>query len=478
MSEQYDVVVIGAGPAGYVAAIRCAQLAFNTACVDDFEDGDGNPSLGGTCLNVGCIPSKALLDSSEQYHRVKHEFGVHGIRVKDADIDIAEMLARKDKIVRSLTGGVKQLFKANKVASLHGRGKLAGRGASGWQVEVARGKDKRTIEADHVILACGSVPIDIPVAPVDRKMIVDSTGALEFKEVPGRLGVIGAGVIGLELGSVWGRLGSEVTILEALDTFLPAVDKQIARDAQRQFKQQGLDVNLGCKVTGAKAKKNSVSVTYEDRDGGHTEEFDRLIVCVGRRPNTANIAGDEVGLKLDDRGFIQVDDNCRTGLDKVYAVGDAVRGAMLAHKGSEEGAAVAEMIAGQHFHVNYDVIPWVIYTWPEIAWAGRTEEQLKEEGTDYRTGSFPFAATGRALAMNEGGSGRVKIVADAKTDRILGAHIVGPYASELIAEAVVTMEFEGSAEDLARIVHAHPTLSEAVHEAALAVGKRAIHRAN
>jgi len=478
MTDKYDVAVIGAGPAGYVAAIRCAQLGFSTACVDDFKGSDGKPSLGGTCLNVGCIPSKALLDSSEQYHRIKHEFGVHGIRVKDATIEIGEMLARKEKIVQSLTGGIRQLFKANKITALHGHGKLIKHGDGESTIEVDDNGDKQTIEAAHVILACGSLPIDIPVAPVDQKVIVDSTGALQFTEVPGRLGVIGAGVIGLELGSVWGRLGSEVTILEAMDDFLPAVDKQIARDARKQFEKQGLDINLGCKVTGAKAKKNGVAVTYEDKDGEHKAEFDRLIVCVGRRPNTDDIAGDDVGLELDERGFIQVDDQCRTRLDRVYAVGDAVRGPMLAHKGSEEGVAVAESIAGQHFHMNYDVIPWVIYTWPEIAWAGKTEEQLKEEGVDYRAGAFPFAAAGRALAMNAGGSGRVKILADAKTDRILGAHVIGPYASELIAEAVVAMEFEGSSEDLARIVHAHPTLTEAVHEAALAVDKRAIHKAN
>ncbi|MDZ7840213.1 MAG: dihydrolipoyl dehydrogenase [Gammaproteobacteria bacterium] len=478
MSDKYDVAVIGAGPAGYVAAIRCAQLGFNTACIDDFKGGDGKPSLGGTCLNVGCIPSKALLDSSEQYHRIKHEFGIHGIQIKGASIDIGEMLARKDKIVKSLTGGITQLFKANKITSIHGHGSIAKHSAEGCEVTVDNDGDKQTIQAAHVILACGSVPVDIPVAPVDQKVIVDSTGALSFQEVPKRLGVIGAGVIGLELGSVWGRLGAEVTILEALDTFLPAVDKQIARDAQRKFKEQGLNINMGCKVTGAKPGKNGVAVTYEDKDGEHKSDFDKLIVCVGRRPNTENIADESVGLNFDERGFIQVDDQCRTSLDNVYAVGDAVRGPMLAHKGSEEGVAVAETIAGGHFHMNYDVIPWVIYTWPEIAWAGRTEEQLKEQGVSYRAGSFPFAAAGRALAMNEGGSGRVKILADSQTDRILGAHVVGPYASELIAEAVVAMEFEGTSEDLARIVHAHPTLSEAVHEAALSVDKRAIHKAN
>jgi len=446
--------------------------------VDDRQNDDGKPAPGGTCLNVGCIPSKALLDSSKHFAHVRDDYADHGIQVKDATIDISDMLARKEKIVQSLTGGIKQLFKANKITALHGHGKLSKYGSGGSTIEVDGGGDKQTVEAEHVILACGSVPIDIPVAPVDQKVIVDSTGALEFTEVPKRLGVIGAGVIGLELGSVWGRLGSEVTILEAMDSFLPAVDKQIARDAKKQFEKQGLGINLGCKVTGAKAKKNSVAVTYEDKEGEHKADFDRLIVCVGRRPNTDDIAAEDVGLELDERGFIQVDDQCRTGLDKVYAVGDAVRGPMLAHKGSEEGVAVAESIAGHHFHMNYDVIPWVIYTWPEIAWAGKTEEQLKDEGVDYRAGAFPFAAAGRALAMNEGGSGRVKILADAKTDRILGAHVVGPYASELIAEAVVAMEFEGTSEDLARIVHAHPTLTEAVHEAALAVDKRAIHKAN
>lgn len=478
MSDNYDVAVIGAGPAGYVAAIRCTQLGFNTVCIDDFKDDDGKPALGGTCLNVGCIPSKALLDSSEQYHRVQHEFAVHGIKVKGASIDIGEMLARKDKIVKSLTSGIAQLFKANKVTAIHGHGRITGHGNTGCEVTVDDGDDTHSISASHVILAPGSLPVDIPVAPVDQQTVVDSTGALALSEVPERLGVIGAGVIGLELGSVWARLGAEVTVLEALDDFLPTVDAQIARDAQRQFKAQGLNINLGCKVTGAESGKTGVTVTYEDAKGEHSSDFDRLIVAVGRRPNTPNIAAQDIDLTLDERGFIQVDDHCRTSLDNVYAVGDAVRGPMLAHKGSEEGVAVAEMIAGGSFHVNYDVIPWVIYTWPEIAWAGRTEQQLKADGVDYRVGAFPFAAAGRALAMNAGGSGRVKVLADAETDRVLGVHIFGPYASELIAEAVVTMEFEGSSEDLARIVHAHPTLSEAVHEAALAVDKRAIHKAN
>ncbi len=473
MSDSFDVVVIGAGPAGYVAAIRCAQLGLRTVCVDDFKNKDGEPSLGGTCLNVGCIPSKALLDSSEQYHRLQHQFADHGIAAKNVSIDVPTMLARKDKIVSTLTGGIGQLFKSNKVTHEHGRGRLLGDG----RVQVSNGRSTKTLTGKYIIVAVGSVPIAIPAAPLDGKLIVDSTGALEFGKVPKRLGVIGAGVIGLELGSVWRRLGSEVTVLEALDTFLPAVDAQIARDAQRQFHAQGLDIRLGCKVTRTETTSRRVRVHYADKDGEHTMDFDRLVVAVGRRPNTADLAEPEAGLALDERGFIQVDEHCRTAIANVYAVGDAVRGPMLAHKGSEEGIAVAELIAGRAGHVNYEVIPWVIYTWPEIAWVGRTEQQLKDAGVPCRAGSFPFAATGRALAMQEP-AGRVKIVAHADTDQILGVHIVGPYASELIAEAVVAMEFSASAEDLARIVHAHPTLSEAVHEAALSVDKRAIHKVN
>ena len=473
MSSKFDVVVIGAGPAGYVAAIRCAQLGLATACVDDRTDKNGAASLGGTCLNVGCIPSKALLDSSEQYHRLNHEFAAHGIQVKDASIDIDTMLARKDKIVKTLTGGINQLFKANKVTFFHGHGKVA----QNNQVTVKANDETHTLDATNIILACGSEPIDISVAPVDHDRIVDSTGALEFAQVPKHLGVIGAGVIGLELGSVWRRLGAEVTILEALDSFLPMADPSIARDALRQFKAQGLNIKLGCKVTGTELSGKKVSVNYADKNGNHSFDVDRLIVAVGRRPNTDNIAADDIELKMDDHGFIAIDNQWRTSLPDVYAIGDAVRGPMLAHKGSEEGIAVAELLTGQHAHVNYDVIPWVIYTWPEIAWAGKTEQQLQDEGIPYRTGAFPFAATGRARAM-EYPMGQVRIIAHQDTDRVLGVHIVGPYASELIAEAVVAMEFAASSEDIARIVHAHPTLSEAVHEAALAVDKRAIHKAN
>ncbi len=473
MSTTFDVVVIGAGPAGYVAAIRCAQLGLKTACVDDQTGKDGAASPGGTCLNVGCIPSKALLDSSEQYHRIQHEFASHGIQVKEASIDIDTMLARKDKIVKTLTGGIQQLFKANKVSFFHGRGKLL----QNNQVAVDGDKENLTLQASNIIIACGSEPIDIPAAPIDQDRIVDSTGALEFGQVPRHLGVIGAGVIGLELGSVWRRLGSEVTVLEALDKFLPMVDQAIAKDAQRQFKAQGLNIKLGCRVTGTDQTAKHVSVDYSDKNGSHSIEVERLVVAVGRRPNTNTIAAEEVELKKDDRGFIEIDDQWQTSVPHVFAIGDAVRGPMLAHKGSEEGMAVAELLSGQHAHVNYEVIPWVIYTWPEIAWVGKTEQELDSENVSYRTGAFPFAATGRARAM-EYPMGQIRIIAHQHTDRVLGVHIVGPYASELIAEAVVAMEFAASSEDIARIVHAHPTLSEAMHEAALAVDKRAIHKAN
>ena len=473
MANQFDVVVVGAGPAGYVAAIRCAQLGLTTACIDERLGKDGKASPGGTCLNVGCIPSKALLDSSEQYHRLNHEFAAHGIKVTEASIDIATMLARKDKIVKTLTGGIHQLFKANNVSFQHGRGRLL----PGNQVSVTNEKETWNLSARHIIMACGSEPIDIPPAPVDQDLIVDSTGALEFEHVPRHLGVIGAGVIGLELGSVWRRLGAEVTILEAMDSLLPVADINIVRDVQRQFKAQGLNIKLGCSVTGSSAEGRKVNIQYQDKNGDQQLQVDRLIVAVGRRPNTEDITADGVELSLDDRGFIEIDDQWRTNLPDVYAIGDAVRGPMLAHKGSEEGVAVAELLAGQHAHVNYDVIPWVIYTWPEIAWAGKTEQTLKEEGIPFRSGMFPFAATGRARAMEQP-MGQIKILAHKDSDKVLGVHIVGPYASELIAEAVVAMEMHASSEDIARIVHAHPTLSEAMHEAALAVDGRAIHKAN
>ncbi|MBT8114749.1 MAG: dihydrolipoyl dehydrogenase [Arenicella sp.] len=474
MSNKFDVIVIGAGPGGYVAAIRCAQLGLNTACVDDWQDADGQPSLGGTCLNVGCIPSKALLDSTEKASHAAHDFADHGISVGNVSVDVPKMIERKDGIVSNLTKGIAGLFKANKVTSLHGRGRLL----KNKQVEVSTGKEVAVYEADHVIMAVGSVPVSIPVAKVDNELILDNVGALNIKKTPKKLGVIGAGVIGLELGSVWNRLGAEVTILEALDTFLPPVDKQLAREAQRIFsKDQAMDIKLGAMVTATRTNKKSVRVTYTYKDEEHSDTFDALIVAVGRRPNTSDIAADDAGLKLDEHGRIEVDEHCRTSIDSVYAVGDAVSGPMLAHKASHEGVAVAEQIAGQAAHINHATVPWVIYTHPEIAWVGINEEQAKQQGINYKTGFFPFAANGRALAMNEKG-GRIKMIADADTDRILGVHILGPNASELIAEAVLAMEYSASSEDVARTVHAHPTLSEAMHEAALAVDGRALHKVN
>jgi dihydrolipoamide dehydrogenase len=475
MAEKYDVIVIGAGPAGYPAAFRCAQLGLKTACVDDFTNPDGKPSPGGTCLNTGCIPSKALLDSSKHYEQVLHHYGDHGIKIKGADIDVAKMLERKNQIVKQLTGGVQQLMKANKVDFVAGHGKLL----EGNKVEVSptgKGK-KQTLEGKHVILAAGSVPIELKGVPYDEEYIVANAGALDFKDVPKKLGVIGAGVIGLELGSVWSRLGSDVVLLEALDDFLAAADRDIARAAQKEFKNQKLDIRMGAKVNKAEVTKGKVKVSYTDKDGDHQLTVDRLLCAVGRRANTDDLLGDKTGVKLDDRGRIEVDDDCRTAADNVWAVGDAVRGPMLAHKGTEEGIAVAERIAGKSAHVDLNTVPWVIYTEPEIAWVGKTEQELKDEGVAYRSGKFPFAANGRAIAMSET-AGLVKILADEKHDRILGVHIVGANASELISEAVVAMEFGGSAEDIATIVHAHPTLTEATHEAAQALHKRAIHRAN
>jgi len=474
MSDKFDVIVIGGGPAGYHAAIRAAQLGLKTACVDAWAGRDGKAALGGTCLNVGCIPSKALLDSSKQFHNLTHSFKDHGISAANAAIDVKTMVGRKEKIVKQFTGGVALLFKANKIASYFGSGKLL----KDRQVEItAADGTKQTIAATNVILASGSVPIELPFAKFDNKRIVDNAGALELDAVPKRLGVIGAGVIGLELGSVWRRLGAEVTVLEALPDFLGTADRDVAKVAAREFAKQGLDIKLGAKVSKAEIKGDTVEVTYADAKGERKIVVDKLLVAVGRRAYTKDLLGDGTGVTIDERGRIAVDDHCWTGVEGVWAVGDCVRGAMLAHKGFEEGMAVAELIAGKAGHVNYDTIPWVIYTEPEIAWAGKTEEELKAANVPYKTGSFPFAAVGRAVAMNET-AGQVKVIAHAETDRILGVHMVGPGVSELIAEAVVAMEFHGSAEDLARIVHAHPTLSEAVHEAALSVDKRAIHKVN
>lgn len=472
--KKYDVVVIGAGPGGYVTAIRCTQLGLSTACVESWINDDEKPALGGTCLNVGCIPSKALLDSSHHFHHIKNEVSEHGITISGAALDVNKMVARKAKIVNELTQGIKGLFRKNKIDWLKGHAKII----SNKEIEISPQHDthdeKIIVEANHIIIATGSVPTKIPPAAVDDKLIVDSTGALKFNEVPRRLGVIGAGVIGLELGSVWNRLGSEVIVLEALPDFLSLVDRQTATEAEKVLRKQGMDIRLGAKVTGTGSNDREVTAIYEDAQGKKQIAFDKLIVAVGRTPNTSGLGAEECGLELDKRGFIVVDNDCQTNLENVYAIGDVVRGPMLAHKASEEGVAVAERIAGKPGHMNYRTIPWVIYTWPEIAWVGKTEEQLKAEEIEYRSGSFPFMATGRAKAMGET-TGFVKVLGDAKTDRILGVHIFGPSASELIAEAVVAMEFDGSTEDLTRTIHAHPTLSEAMHEAALGVDGRTIH---
>ena len=470
--DNFDVVVIGAGPGGYVAAIRATQLGLSAACVDAWLDPRGKPALGGTCLNVGCIPSKALLDSSHHYHNLHHLLPAHGIEAGDAKLDLRKMLARKDKVVRTLTRGVAGLLRKNKVESIAGLATLAG----GGRVEVAPhgGGERRTLTAGNIILATGSIPVRIPVAEVDGDRIVDNEGALAFPEVPKRLGIIGAGVIGLELGSVWARLGSEVTILEALDDFLPAADRRVAGEALKVLRRQGLDIRLGARVTGARAGDTGVAVGYEDTEGPHECEFDRLVVAVGRCANTEGLDPAAAGVELDDHGRIVVDAHCRTTAHGIWAVGDAVAGPMLAHKASEEGVAVAERIAGHAAHVDHGIIPWVIYTHPEIAWVGRTAAELDAAGVEHREGSFPFAASGRAQGSGET-EGVVKVIADAATDRILGVHVLAANASELIAEAVVAMAFDASAEDIARTIHAHPTLAEAMHEAALAVDGRAIH---
>ena len=475
MAETYDVAVIGAGPGGYTAAIRAAQLGLKTVCIDDFKSPKGKPSLGGTCLNVGCIPSKALLESSEDYERVLHKFADHGIKVEGVSFDLATMLARKDKIVDNFTAGIGALFRKNKVASLHGQGRFAGVGEY-YRIEVREGGRVPAIEASNVIIATGSVARQLPEAPVDNDRIVDNVGALSFTEVPKRLCVIGAGVIGLEMGSVWKRLGSDVNILEALPSFLPAADEQVAKEAFRVFNGTlDLKIYTGAKITAVKTGRKSVSVTWQDKDGNtQVSEYDRLIVAIGRVPNTGGLGVEAVGLKLDAGGFVEVDERNRTNLPHVFAIGDVVRGPMLAHKSSEEGVAVAETIAGQEAQVNLATIPWVIYTSPEIAWVGKTEQQLKQAGVQYRAGHFPFSVSGRARALGET-AGFVKILADAGTDRILGVHVIGPYASELIAEAVVAMELGASSDDIASIVHAHPTLSEAMHEAALGVHKRTLN---
>ena len=478
MSKNFDVVVIGGGPGGYIAAIRAAQLGFATACIDDWKNKDGGPAPGGTCTNVGCIPSKALLQSSENYEHAGHHFAAHGIEVKGLSLDLAKMLGRKDTVVRQNNDGILFLFKKNKITFFHGRGSFAGRGEAGIEVKVS-GAAEDTLTARHVIVATGSNARPLPGVEFDEKRILSNDGALAIPEVPKRLGVIGAGVIGLEMGSVWRRLGADVTLLEALPAFLGAVDEQIAKEASRLFGRQGLKIQLGVKIDKVsvekKGKAEEVRVEYLDAKGElQTLAVDRLIVSIGRVPNTTGLNPQAIGLALDERGFVAVDEECRTNVPNVWAVGDVVRGPMLAHKAEEEGVAVAERIAGQHGHVNFNTIPWVIYTSPEIAWVGQTEQQLKAAGRAYRAGTFPFAANGRARALGDT-SGMVKFLADAATDEILGVHIVGPYASELIAEAVVAMEFRASSEDIARICHAHPSLAEATKEAALAVDKRTLN---
>lgn len=475
MPTHFDAIVIGAGPGGYVAAIRCAQLGLNTACIDRQVDQKGQPSLGGTCLNVGCIPSKALLDSSEQYHNIIHQFPAHGINADNVTVDIAKMQVRKQKIVTGLTGGIAQLLKANKVTSIHGHGRV--KADNNVDVLDSSGKVSQTLNAREIILAPGSLPIELPNIPFKPELIVDSTGALNFAEAPKRLGIIGAGVVGLELGSVWNRLGSEVVILEALEDFLALADEQIAGEAKRQFSKQGLDIRMGALVKKVTKVKTGLRISYNQKGKDHTIEVDRVVVAVGRHPATDGLLSPDCGVSIDRGGFIDVDEQCKTNAPHIWAIGDAVRGPMLAHKSAEEGVAVAERIVDGVGHVDFNCVPWVIYTSPEIAWVGQTEKELNKQGVAIKTGTFPFAATGRARAMEQP-IGLVKMIADKQTDRLLGVHMIGAHVSELIGECVLAMAYQASAEDIARTIHAHPTLSEATHEAALAIDKRAIHKVN
>ncbi len=475
MAEEFDVIVIGGGPAGYPAAIRAGQNKLKVACIDEWKNYDGSTAFGGTCLNAGCIPSKALLESSELLHRAQSEFAVHGIKTTGVELDLTVMQKRKTGIVKTMTGGIMALLKGAGVTALQGHGKLL----AGRRVEfTAHDGTRKELTAKHVVLASGSVPMELKSVPFDGKQVVDSWGALEFDAVPKRLAVIGAGVIGLELGSVWRRLGADVVVLEALPTFLAIADQQLAKEALKHFKKQGLDIRLGAKVTGVTRKKLGVELAYVDAaDAASKLEVDRVIVCIGRRPFTNELLADKTGVELDERGFIKVDEHCRTGAENVWAVGDCVRGPMLAHKAKEEGVMVADLIAGLYGEINYNLVPSVIYTAPEIAWVGATEEQVKHTGRAYKLGVFPFMANGRARAM-EASQGFVKLIAAQDDDEILGVHIIGPMAGELIAEAVLAMEYAASSEDLQRTIHAHPTLSEALHEAALAADKRAIDSLN
>lgn len=472
--QTYDVIVIGAGPAGYVAAIRCAQLGLKTACVDNWFNKEGKPSLGGTCLNVGCIPSKALLESSELYEKAIHQFDEHGIKVKGVTLELAKMIQRKEQVVKELTSGIGALFEANGITLLSGSGQLL----ADKQVEVTHkdSGDKETLKGQHIILAPGSLPRAIPDMPYTDNLIVDSTGALEFSSVPESIAIIGAGVIGLELGSVWRRLGSKVSLFEFSKTLLPVADKQLAQQATNLLKKQGLNFHFDTRITGHEIKNNQVCLSYEDEKGKHEDIFDKVIVAIGREPNVQNIFAADAGIKLDEKGFIEVNEQCETCITGIYAIGDAVRGPMLAHKGSEEGMMVAELLAGQYARVNYETVPFVVYTEPEIAWCGQTEQALKKSGIDYQAGIFPFSSNGRARATAQT-DGMIKILADAKTDRILGVHMLGAHVSELIGQAVIAMEFGSSSEDLAMTMFAHPSLSEVIHEAALDVDARAIHKA-
>ncbi len=477
MAQNFDVVVIGAGPGGYIAAIRAAQLGLSVACIDNWKNAKGGPAPGGTCTNIGCIPSKALLQSSENYEHAGHHFADHGIKVGELGLDVARLLARKEKIVKQNNDGILWLFKKNKIAFFHGHGSFVGRGDAGIEIQVADagGKGNESLVARHVIVATGSDARALPGVAFDEKRILSNDGALAIDAVPARLGVIGAGVIGLEMGSVWRRLGAQVTVLEALPAFLGAVDQDVAKEAQKVFLKQGLKIHLGVKIDGVESGDKGVTVRWtDDKGAAQTLECDRLIVSIGRVPNTRGLNAPAIGLNVDERGFVVVDGDCKTNVPNVWAIGDVVRGPMLAHKAEEEGVAVAERIVGQHGHVNFNTIPWVIYTSPEIAWVGQTEQQLKDAGRAYRAGSFPFSANGRARAFGDT-TGFVKFLADAQTDEILGVHMIGPMVSELVSEAVVAMEFRASSEDIARICHAHPSLSEATKEAALAVEKRTLN---
>ena len=470
----FDVIVIGGGPAGYVAAIKCSQLGLKTACLEEFSDKKGAPVFGGTCLNVGCIPSKALLESSHKYFEAKGHLENHGINIDKVELDLASMMRRKNEIVKQLTGGISGLLAANKVTPLSGRGKVL----AGTKVEITKNDGSiEILESKNIIIASGSSPIEIKAAEFDEQNIVNSTGALNFKEVPKTLGVIGAGVIGLELGSVWARLGSKVTVIEAMDNFLFMADKEIAKESLKDFKKQGLDIKLGSKLISSENKKNSVKIQYEHSESIEEMEFEKLVVAVGRRPNTDNIFSEDSGIILDEKGFISVDDKCQTNTPNVWAIGDVVRGPMLAHKGSEEGMMVAEIIAGKYAEMNYNLVPSVIYTHPEIAWVGKNEEELKADKLEYKVGKFPFAASGRALAIDQS-TGFVKILSDAKTDTILGVHVFGPSAAEIVQQALISMEFGASSQDIGLTIFSHPTVSEALHEAALSVNNQAIHIGN